>query len=202
MTSDAPRALPALLLTLSACSTVKTEGGVEARFTLRAEVPAGVEAAGLGLRAGEILPCAMSSAGGLIGVARADHSHATPTTFELHGELDLLAEGPQALATLAPPAGGWCALRLTLEPDGDGPSAALRAAPAGGAVVEASSQGTAFVDLSLDPAVTLDADHPAHTFALAVDLAPWVAALSTPDEPAGARADALFAAARASITLN
>jgi hypothetical protein len=202
LTSELPRrALPALLL-LGACSTVKTEGGVEARFTLRADVPDGVEAAALGLRRGEILPCSVASAGGLIGAAHADHSHTSPTTFDLHGEVDLLAASPQALATLAPPAGGWCALRLTVEPDGDGPSALIRGAPAGGAVVEAQSNSTAFIDLSVDPAVDLDADHPSHTFSLAVDLAPWVAALSTPNEPEGARSEALFAAARASVSLD
>jgi hypothetical protein len=190
-----------LALSLFGCASVATKGGVEAKVVLVPEVPNSVSVAQLGLRRVEILPCASASIWTGSNVAHADHDLESATIIGLQGAVDLLGPSPREVAHFSPPAGAWCALRLTLEGDDQAPAVVLEADPNGTGVQRTTSESTAFVDLQVDPPVTLNADQPQHTFRLSVDIHPWVAALSTPDDPPGSRSDAVFSAVRESIAL-
>lgn len=203
MTSESPTAAPrgaALLLLAAAaagCTVVEQEAGISVSVTVDAtDLPApegpALDAAWVGIRSVELLPCAVAwhPLDLLGGPARADHPVDAPTAAAFPGPVDLLSGG--TTVRIAPPPDEHCTVRFVLEPLGDETKAHTASVGAATAAGETLTDRVAWLDLPL--ALTVDEDHPTAALRLSFALADWPAA-------AAAGPDALFETARSAVAL-
>jgi hypothetical protein len=175
----ARRLLPLALPALAACSHVDEKGGTEVHLHMADEAPpALLTEATLSPASLELIECAVSTSpiDWIIPSARAHHPTSSATGLHLEAPVDLMTPGA-ALGAISPPAGDYCALRVVIEPLGSA-GTSLTVAQGGDAAAEGTSAGSAWLDLSLSPQLTLDEDHLEAEVHVSAALAAWPTALA------------------------
>ena len=179
--SPLPSAFCALLplLSLAACSTVDEKGGTEVHLHMADEAPpALLTEATLSPASLELIECAVATSpiDWIIPSARAHHPTTSSTGLHLDAPVDRMIPGAE-LGAISPPAGDYCALRVVIEPLGAA-GTSLTVAQGGDAAASGTSAGSAWLDLSLSPQLTLDEDHLSAELHVSAALSAWPAALA------------------------